>query len=130
VADMRDARLMVELARYSATKDKTSFDSANLGAVGGWPLKVDNEGNILCYSLPPLPLMHRVDIGDSSVAVSLEQFMGILGGADGALPELSRACMAMFRRGSVPLDSRPDIEHCISDKRVADPVTRLNHYYG
>jgi hypothetical protein len=130
VADMRDTLLMSELSRYAATKDKSTFDSANLGAVAGWPLEMDDEGNILSYGLPPLPLMHRLDMQEVCGSGGLEEFVARLGGADGALPELSRAYMASFSRGGSQLEITPEMEHCISDKRVADPVTVLNHYHG
>lgn len=129
-ADIRDTLLMTELARYAGTKEKASFDSAVLGAVGGWPLEVDDSGNVLSYGLPPLPLMHLFDTQDISGTGGLMEFMARIGGPDGAIPELSRAYMSAFRRGSSMLNTVPDVEHCISDKRLADPVTVLNHYYG
>jgi hypothetical protein len=130
VADMRDALLMTELARYSATKDKSMFDNAVLGAVGGWPLDMDGSGNIVSFGLPPFPLMHRLDMHELGGSGGLEEFVARMGGADGAIPELSRAYMASFKRGSSSLDAHPEINHCISDTRLADPVTRLNHYSG
>jgi hypothetical protein len=129
-ADMRDAMLMSELARYTATKDKSTFENASLGALGGWPLEVDDAGTVLAYGLPPLPLMHRLDVQELAGCVNLEEFVARLGGADTALPELTRAYVASFKRGSAALDSHPEVDHCICDRRVADPVTRLNHYFG
>ncbi len=64
VADMRDCLLMSELTRYAGFKNKSEFDSAILGAIGGWPLDVDESGNVLSYGLPPLPLMHSFDPQD------------------------------------------------------------------
>ena len=93
-------------------------------------MDVDEAGNVLSYGLPPLPLMHRLDTQELWGAGGLEEFVARMGGPDGALPEVSRAYMAAFRRGSSALDAVPEVEHCISDKRLADPVTRLNHYFG
>lgn len=129
-ADMRDALLMTELSRYTATKDKSAFDNANLSALGGWPLEVDEAGTVLSFGLPPLPLMHRLEVQELSGTGSLDDFVARLGGADAALPELTRAYMSSFKRGSSALDAHPEVDHCICDKRMADPVTRLNHYYG
>lgn len=77
-------------------------------------------------------ILTDLNLQEHSIAGSggLTEFMARIGGPDGALPELSRAYMSAFRRGSSTLDTRPDVEHCISDKRLADPVTVLNHYYG
>lgn len=124
---MRQENLVNEIARYDALKDKNEFEM-NIGHSGGWPLETNERNDVTVFGLPPLPLMHRFDSNGARGNFSV--FIASIGDADQALPDLTRAILTAFLVHSSDLNSRPEINHLLKDKRKANPLLVLRTYYG
>jgi hypothetical protein len=124
----RQKLLLAEIQRYSTCKVKEDFPETNVGMSGGWPLETDATNTVLAFGYPPLPLMHRFDANGARGNFSL--FIASIGDADEAVPDLTRAIITAFLVHSSDLDSRPEIDHLLKDRRKANPLLVLRTYYG
>lgn len=121
----RDAEI---LQRYNAMKDKTIFEDAKQEAVGGWPLLVAADGNILAYGFPPFPVTLRFKSHMSAVK-GFDTWFSSIGGKD-TLPVLVRALLRSYLIDVNSKDDPPEIDHFLIDRRVADPVLLYNTYFS
>ncbi len=125
---MRQENLGNEIGKYDSAKDKTDL-RMHIGHSGGWPLEVDQDTNeVTVFGLPPLPLMHKFDANGARGNFSV--FIASIGDADQALPDLTRAILTAFLVHSSDVDTRPEIDHLLKDKRKANPLLVLRTYYG
>jgi len=124
----RQMRLLEQIDKYCQDKSKESFQPAGLEMSGGWPLETDDAGSVRVFGLPPLPLMHRFDANGARGSFSV--FIASIGDADQALPDLTRAILTAFLVHSSPVDARPEIDHLLKDKRLANPLLVLRTYFG
>ena len=124
----RQHNLVEGIQRYDACKDKNSFPSLNLGMVGGWPLETNADNLVRVFGLPPFPLMHKFDANGARGTFSV--FIASIGDADQALPDLTRAILTSFLVHSSDVDTRPEIDHLLKDKRKANPLLVLRTYHG
>jgi hypothetical protein len=90
-------------------------------------LRVESDGSVTEWGLPPLPLMTAFDPHDSKG--SFHVWISGIGGPD-ALPDLIRALLRAFVGQNGPLDSIPDIDHFLKDRRQANPVLVLQTFFG
>lgn len=125
----RQEALASATSRYSTCKEKAEFDRIPISASAGWPLEVNEaDGTVTCFGLPPLPLMHKFDTNGARGNFSV--FIASIGDADQALPDLTRAILTSFLVHSSDVNTRPEIEHLLKDKRKANPLLVLRTYYG
>jgi hypothetical protein len=96
--------------------------------VGGWPLETGADNLVRVFGLPPFPLMHKFDANGARGTFSM--FIASIGDADQALPDLTRAILTSFLVHSSDVDTRPEIDHLLKDKRKANPLLVLRTYYG
>lgn len=124
----RQENLVHEINRYDMSKDKADL-KMHIGHSGGWPLETDPDtGEVNAFGLPPLPLMHRFDANGARGNFSV--FIASIGDADQALPDLTRAILTAFLVHSSDVNTRPEIDHLLKDKRKANPLLVLRTYYG
>lgn len=121
----RDAEI---LQRYNAMKDKSIFEDAKQEAVGGWPLIVSRDGTIKAYGLPPLPVT-LVFNSHISVTKGFDNWFSAIGGKD-LLPVLVRALLRSYLIDTDSKDELPEIDHFLTDRRVADPVLLYATYFS
>ena len=124
----RQAQLMEGIRRFVLSKEKDAFPELKLPCVGGWPLEVDDDLNVTCFGLPPLPLMHSFDPQGARGTFSV--FTASIGDADKALPDYTRLILTAFLVHSSPVSRRPAIEHMLKDTRMANPLECLRKYFG
>ena len=124
----RQEALVSEIEKYDSAKEKHLFTAMSIGHPGGWPLETDAANNVVVFGQPPLPLMHKFDANGARGNFSV--FIASIGDADQALPDLTRAILTAFLVHSSEIHARPDIEHLLKDKRVANPLLVLRTYYG
>lgn len=125
----RQEALASAVSRYGACKDKAEFDKIPISASVCWPLEVDEANSLVtCFGLPPLPLMHKFDSNGARGNFSV--FIASIGDADQALPDLTRAILTSFLVHSSDMNTRPEINHLLKDKRKANPLLVLRTYYG
>lgn len=124
----RHTQLMEGIRRFVLSKDKESFPELKLPCVGGWPVEVDENLNVTCFGLPPLPLMHSFD--PQGARGNFAVFTASIGDADKALPDFTRLILTAFLVHSSPVNVRPSIEHMLKDDRVANPLVCLQKYFG
>jgi hypothetical protein len=125
----RQWKLLEQIDKYCAEKSKDTY-KPNAGepeASPGWPLEVDNN-NVKVFGLPPLPLMHIFDADGARGSFSV--FIASIGDADQALPDFTRATITSFLVHSTHVDTKPEIDHLLKDKRKANPLLVLRTYYG
>ena len=117
------------LQSYNTAKDKSAVECPQQQAVGGWPLPpIADDGTVLAFGLPPLPIMLRYKIGcKATLNPSFDVWFSSIGGAD-ALPELVRALLRSYLVNTSTGDVFPEITHFLRDTRVADPVLLYNTY--
>ena len=126
---MRQDNLLSKISQYDSSKDKANQEPMKIGHGGGWPLEVDEDTNeVTAFGLPPLPLMHKFDANGARGNFSV--FIASIGDADQALPDLTRAILTAFLVHSSDIDTRPEVNHLLKDKRKANPLLVLRTYYG
>jgi hypothetical protein len=123
----RQTNLLNGINKYDSCKDKNSFPDLAL-STGGWPVEVGSENDVRVFGLPPLPLMHKFDSNGARGNFSV--FIASIGDADLALPDLTRAILTAFLVHSSDVNTRPEIDHLLKDKRKANPLLVLRTYYG
>lgn len=116
------------LQRYNSMKDKSTFEDAKQQAVGGWPLIIDTRGNVTAYGLPPFPVTLAFN-SHMSGTKSFDTWFSAIGGKD-ALPVLVRALMRSYLIDTDTKDEQPEIDHFLTDRRVADPVLLYATYFS
>ena len=125
----RMARLQEGIRRYDLSKEKASLPAMDLPSMGGWPVDVeDSTFSVVCFGLPPLPLMHSFD--SHGIGGKFEHFIASIGEADKALPNFTRAVLTAFLINSSPLNARPDLSHFLKDSRIANPLICLREWFG
>jgi hypothetical protein len=115
------------LQRYNALKDKSIFEDAKQESVGGWPLVVNGNGEVLVFGLPPLPLK-LVFNTQGSGSRNYNSWFSKIGGAE-ALPVVVRALLRSYLVDTSDEDVFPEISHFLNDTRKADPVLLFNTYF-
>lgn len=126
---IRQDNLSQNINQYDSSKDKQQYTAMKIGHPGGWPLETDESDNrVTVFGLPPLPLMHRFDANGARGNFSV--FIASIGDADQALPDLTRAILTAFLVHSSDVQTRPEIDHLLKDKRKANPLLVLRTYYG
>jgi len=124
----RDSTFMEGLRRYDSAKEKDAFPAIRLNCIGGWPLEVDEDFNVTCFGLPPVPLMHIVDTHGARGSFPI--FMASFGLGDEGVPRVTRAYLTAFLVNSSPIDQRPDIAHLLKDDGQANPLECIRKYFG
>jgi hypothetical protein len=124
----RQKNLQLGIAKYDSSKDKDACPSLNLGMPGGWPLSIEEDSTVCVFGYPPLPLMHKFDANGARGNFAV--FIASIGDADQALPDVTRAIITAFLVHSSDINTRPEINHLLKDKRRANPLLVLRTYYG
>jgi hypothetical protein len=118
------------LQRYNQLKDKSTWEDPSQDAVGGWPLKVDREGNVLVFGQPPAPIKMLFSNPTVGVKRNFEAWFSAVGGGE-TLPALASALMRSYliNTSDEHGDVFPEISHFLSDMRKADPILKFNTYF-
>lgn len=118
------------LQRYNQLKDKTTWEDPSQDAVGGWPLKVDRDGNVLVFGQPPAPIKMIFYNPAVGVKRNFEAWFSAVGGGE-ALPALASALMRAYliNTSDTSGDVFPEIAHFLSDMRKTDPILKFNTYF-